>query len=423
VINQLYKCTINSDYSNFFYFPTDCPHREKHGWTGDAWLSSEQMLLNLSVEKSLEEWLFNVSKAQNEEGAIPGIIPTTGWGFKWGNGAFFDSVCVQIPYYIYKYTGNTEIINRNVKMIIKYLKYASLKRDENGLAAYGLGDWCDPYEKENRGIKCPLVVVSSIAIYDMAKKAAFLFEKAGLDREYVFSKTLADEMRFSIRKSLIDYETMTVSGDCQTAQTLGIYAKIFDDSEMDKAREKLVEIIHRDNNINACGIYGKRFIFNVLSEMGESELAYKMIIQKDKNSFGYWVENGATSLWERFKMVDDIKADNSKNHHFLGHISSWFIQELAGLKPNPDANDVSYFEISPSFVSNLSYAKASYDSKFGNVSVAWERVEDTVILKVNAPKETKGDICLKFGNTFEDGTTKKSWNENGFNGEFKIFLK
>ena len=413
VLNELYKCTINSDYSNFFYFPTDCPHREKHGWTGDAWVSSEQMLLNLTAENSLREWFFNIRQVQRENGELPCIIPTVNWGFEWGNGPTFDAFCVQIPYYLYKYTGNKEIIRENFEMIVKYLKYISNKRDIEGLIEFGLGDWCDPNAGNIGFSKETLPVIATIIIYDIAKKAGFLFNQAGLNEEQKFAEDFASELRGSIRENLIEFKTMTVKGNCQSMQTLGIACGIFDENEISQARERLLEIIHNDGDIISCGMFGKRFLFYVLAEMGEAELAYKMITSKDKNGFGYWIENGATSLWERFKYIDDVAADNSKNHHFYGHISAWFIQELAGLKPNPKVTDISEFEISPNFISQLNRAKAYYDSVFGRVYVEWIREDGKIVLTVKAPLGTKGDIKLKDGYAFEDGTNLKTWNLDG----------
>ncbi|MBR4072493.1 MAG: family 78 glycoside hydrolase catalytic domain, partial [Clostridia bacterium] len=82
-VNTLQEMTMRSNLSNFYYFPTDCPHREKNGWSADAALSAEQMLLNLTVNKSYREWMHNICKAQRGDGAIPGIVPTSGWGFDW----------------------------------------------------------------------------------------------------------------------------------------------------------------------------------------------------------------------------------------------------------------------------------------------------------------------------------------------------
>jgi alpha-L-rhamnosidase len=92
ILNKLQDMTRRSTLANFYHFPTDCPHREKNGWTADAALSSEHTLLNLNPEIYYREWIRNVAKAMKEDGSLPGIVPTTGWGFAWGNGPAWDTV-------------------------------------------------------------------------------------------------------------------------------------------------------------------------------------------------------------------------------------------------------------------------------------------------------------------------------------------
>lgn len=404
VLNKLQECTRRSDLANFYYFPTDCPHREKNGWTGDASMSAEHMLLNLTVEKSLKEWMFSIKKAQNTDGALPGIVPTGGWGFEWGNGPAWDSVCVNLPYYIYKYTGDTEVIEENVSLIMRYLCYISSRRNEQGLIAVGLGDWVDPFEAQNGHISAPLELTDSVTVYDMAKKASYLLKKTGRDNESEYAERLAKELRSDIREHLIDKNTMTAAGDCQTSQAYMLDAGIFNDDEREKAQQRLIEIIHRDGDINACGMIGLRHIFHALTAAGECELAYKIITDKGRTGYGYWIENGATALWEDFKDKDDPYPD-SKNHHFLGDISSWFIQELAGLKTNPNVDDIRYFEISPHFIDALDYAKAHYESAFGRVEVMWQKKGETISLDVSMPHDTYGKAVLPDGYRFENGDT------------------
>lgn len=413
VLNKLQECTRRSDLSNFYYFPTDCPHREKNGWTADAAVSSEHMLLNLTVEKSLKEWMMSIRKSQRIDGALPGIIPTGGWGFEWGNGPAWDSVCVIVPYYVYKYTGDTEIIEENVSMIMRYLCYISSKRDEHGLVAIGLGDWVDPYENEKGYITSPLELTDSVTIYDIAKKASYLFKKIGRDNESEYAQRIAQDMRLSIREHLIDKNTMTAAGDCQTSQAFMIDAGIFNEDELEQAQKRLVEIIHRDGDVNACGVIGLRHLFHVLTSAGESELAYKIITGKSRTCYGYWIENGATSMWESFKSKGDPYTD-SKNHHFLGDVSSWFIQELAGLKPNPNVDDLKYFEISPHFINQLDYAKAHYESQFGKVSVKWERIDKGIKLDISMPEGTYANVVLPDGFSFENGNTTMDLKEGKF---------
>lgn len=403
-INTLNKCAHVSDLANFYYFPTDCPHREKNGWTADAWLSSEHMLLNFTVGKSLREWMFNIRSAQRIDGALPGIIPTGGWGFEWGNGPVWDAVCVEIPYSLYKYTGDKEIIKENAPMIMRYLYYVSSMRDEKGLTGFGLGDWCDPFEAEKGYISSPLEVTASIATYNIAKKSAFLFKQAGLCNESTYAQALAEEMRRSIRENLIDFSTMTVKGDCQTAQALGIAHGLFDENETDRANRRLIEIIHRDGDINTCGVIGIRYIYHVLSSINETELAYKIITSKSRTCYGHWVEQGITSLCESFKDFDSQHVD-SRNHHFFGDISSWFMQELAGLKPNPKVEDIKYFEISPHFIDALDYAKAHYESPFGRAEVMWQKKGEAVTLDILMPDDTYGKAVLPDGYCFENGDT------------------
>ena len=105
IINALQKMVRVSDLANFYYFPTVCPHWEKNGWTGDAAVSAEHMLLNLTPENAYREWLFNIRDTQTETGKLPGIIPTGGWGYKWGNGPCWDQVMTMLPYMVYKYRG------------------------------------------------------------------------------------------------------------------------------------------------------------------------------------------------------------------------------------------------------------------------------------------------------------------------------
>ena len=408
VINQLQTCARRSDLSNFYYFPTDCPHREKNGWTGDASVSAEHMLLNLTAENSLREWLFNIRLAQRADGALPGIVPTGGWGFDWGNGPAWDSVCVNLPYYIYRFTGNREVILENAGMIMRYLHYVSGRRDEQGLIAIGMGDWMDPFKKEHGGIASPLRVTDSATVFDISRKAAFLFAQAGLTREAEYAGAFAGDMRNSFRKHLIDWETGTVAGNCQTSQAIALETGMFDESELPLARQRLISIIHRDHDVNACGMIGLRYIYHALVHAGEADLAAQLITTDSRSCYGYWVAHGATSLWECFPDLD-IGTEGSKNHHFLGDISSLFIQEFAGLKPNPLCNDVNAFEVSPHFLKQLDFAEVYFLAPTGKISVRWDRVPSGISIRIGLPENATGKLVLPEEYSLADGSRESCW--------------
>lgn len=391
ILNRLQECTRRSDLSNFYYFPTDCPHREKNGWTGDAAVSAEHMLLNLKASNSLKVWCECIAAAQRTDGTLPGIVPTGGWSYR-QFGPSWDGVCVDLPYFIYKYDGDISVIKENASLILRYFHYIMSRRNERGLIEVGLGDWCDPFRAVNGKIAAPLEVTDSITIYDIAVKATHLFGIANMDYAKQFTKQISKDMREAIRKHLIDFNTMTVDGDCQTAQAFAIEAGIFNDDEIEFAGKRLVDIVHRDEDENHCGMIGLRYIFHALTRIGESELAYKMVVSKNRTGYGRWISEGATTLREKF--VDIESGAASLNHHFFGDVSSWMIQEIAGIKPNPHVNDVSYFEISPHFITNLDFAEAYFESANGIVKSRWQREKENIVLSVEIPENIHGKIII-----------------------------
>lgn len=403
VLNKLQECTRRSDLSNFHYFPSDCPHREKNGWTGDASMSSEHILLNLAAAKSLKEWMLNIQAAQRLDGALPGIVPTGGWGYDWGNGPAWDSVCVNLPYYIYKFDGDLSAAIESEPTILRYLNYIMSRRNKRGLIEIGLGDWLDPFERENGHVASPLEFTDSAMVHDMAVKASHLFQAAKMDYAKNFAANIAKDIRQAIRTHLIDWETMTVSGECQTSQAIALETGIFQSEELPAARKRLIEIVHRDQDENHCGMIGLRYIFHALTNAGESDLAYHLITSRNRTGYARWIAEGATTLGEAFD--DPHIRIYSRNHHFLGDISSWMIQEIAGIKPNPTVCDIYSCVISPNFIKALSHAEATYISAAGEIRCQWKRTDDGITLSVQIPEQIHGVIHIRDGYQFNGETT------------------
>ncbi|HZK39269.1 MAG TPA: family 78 glycoside hydrolase catalytic domain [Clostridia bacterium] len=417
--NTLQELTRRSDLSNFHYFPTDCPHREKNGWTGDAAISCEHMTLNLSPEKSFSEWLCNVRKAQAEDGSLPGIVPTTGWGFAWGNGPAWDCALTYLPYYTYMYRGDKKILQENATAIFRYLHYIGAKRGEDGLIKIGLGDWLH-VARDGSNHKAPLEFTDSVITMSICEKAAFIFGELGLTLQQQFAQGLYGELRAAVRERLVDFGTMTVTGRCQSTQSMAIYYDVFEPGEKQKAFEVLLQIIRECGGHIDFGILGARVIFHVLSEFGMSDLAYNMITRTDFPSYGYWVAIGATSLWEDFQPKG--KRPNSLNHHFFGDISNWFISKIAGLQVNPYGTDVREVHIKPSFVTALDHAQAHYDTVAGRVETGWRREGDEFILKIKIPSAVKGKIILPAGYVFggDDEQLLETATTRLMAGEYKV---
>lgn len=398
VVNSIQAMTLNSDMANFFYFPTDCPQREKNGWTGDAALSAEQMTLNYDTKNSFTEWMRNISKALSDEGRLPGIVPTFDWGYDWGNGPAWDVVLTELPYQVHIHTGDRKIIEENAFAIWRYLNYITTTMDDRGLVEYGLGDWCPP-DRPADAYKSPLVLTDSIMSMYIAQTAAYLFGQIGWTSQQRYALELADDLRTAIRENLIDFATMMAAGNCLTSQAMAIYYDVFGPSEKAAASQALVNLIHQCGDVMDVGILGARTIFHVLSDCGESDLAYKMITRPDGPSYGNQVARGRTALPETFNVDEEVGF--SLNHHFFGDVSAWFIKRIAGIIVNPYKRSAKEVNIKPSFIEGLDYANGFFETVIGKVAVSWERKADGIVLKVDAAEGIEGQVMLPVGYVFE----------------------
>jgi len=396
VVNALQAMTRRADLTNFHHFPTDCPQREKNGWTADAALSAEQTLLNFAPDKSYAEWMLGIYKAVNEKGQLPGIIPTGGWGYAWGNGPAWDKVLVEIPYYTYKYRGDKSIFKRIEQPLMRYITYLYQSLDKDGLIEMGLGDWCPVGHFNDDGIKMPLKVSTSVISCDIARKAAFIFRELGMKEQADYCEALAVKIRAAVREHLID-EDLVVSGSCQSSQSLGLYYGMFEETEKEKAFSHLVRFVEEADVHLDTGVLGARAVFDVLSDNGRADLAFKMIARTDYPSYGHLVELGETTLTECF--VENNDPYMSHNHHFWGHISAWFYTALGGLKINPEGKGIQYVSIAPCFIEELGHVKCSHKHPYGEISIEWTRegggielllhVPDGIELSLSLPEEIK----------------------------------
>ena len=150
------------------------------------------------------------------------------------------------------------------------------------------------------------------------------------------------------------------------------------------------------------GVLGGKVLFHVLTRFGYTDLAFSMITRPEYPSYGNWVAQGATSLWEDF-MEDPA----SMNHHFWGDISAWFIKAVAGIRLNPEGNDVNRVLIKPAFLQALDHASGYHEAPAGKIAAAWTRDGEAISLTLEIPSEVCGDVILPEGYVFAEGGNTK----------------
>ena len=394
VVNKLQRMTEIATLANFYHFPTDCPHREKNGWTGDAVLSAEHTLLNYDAADNYYEWMRHVRASMEPAGNFPSIVPTANG---WGNDVnpAWDVVLVHIPYMVYRFTGRRDIVEETLPEIWRYINLLISVTNEKGLVDVGLGDWCAPYS-----YRSPVEFTSSVTCMDLCEKAAFLFRQLGRENQADFCKVQAASYRAAIRKHLIDWETYTAVGcdsphvGSQTSQAMAIYYDVFTDEEKPRAFQVLLEKIREENDHLDTGVLGARVIFFVLSRFGHTDLAHKILVDPTYPSYGQWVARGETSLCEDFNRYD--QQISSLNHHFWGSISAWFIDCIAGIRFNPEADDIHRVDFVPHFVTGMEHASGYHICPDGRIEAAWQRTgESTIELMLTVPAGIHGHLILE----------------------------
>ena len=384
-INKVQACAVRSALSNFHHFPTDCPHREKNGWTGDVVLSAEYMYYNIEPTASFREWLFNIRGAQ-KDGAFPGIVPTDTWGYAWGGGMGWDTIIAELPYLMHRFTGNQEYVAENIAALETYLDFVKTKITDEGLMDYGLGEWVE-IGGDNWVRQTPTEVANSLNYMDFMAKIASLFETVGLCERARSVEKLREDMIAAFRKKYV--QDGLVSCKTQTAQTLALAYGVFTGEEEPIAYENLKKLIERDNNRIKVGCFGLKYIFDQLSARGDSALAVELIADPRYPSHGYWVEKRRfTTIPEGFQEYEETqerlrRKDGqsfivSLNHHFLGTVSAWFYKALAGL--NVVSSDT--VRIAPKFDCGLDWAGADFENGGKKIAVRWERCGEEIALTI-----------------------------------------
>ena len=405
VLNKLQRMTQIATLANFYHFPTDCPHREKNGWTADAALSTEHTLLNFDAADNYYEWMRHIRAAMDNTGNLPGIVPTANrWGYSIGPA--WDQILIHLPYMVYRFTGRKDIVEETLPEIWRYINFIISLTDARGLVCLGLGDWCAPY-----GPRSPLQFTTSVVCMDICEKAAFLFKEFGRQSQADFCQAQADSLRTAIRRHLIDWSNYTAIGcnsphsGSQTSQAMAIYYNVFSEEEKPAAFRVLLEKIREEKDHLDTGVLGARVIFFVLSQFGHSDLAHRIIADPTYPSYGQWVARGETALCEDFNRYD--MRISSLNHHFWGSISAWFIQCICGIHFNPKADNIHRVDITPHFLTGLSQAQGYHMAPDGKIQVSWQRTgEKTVTLTVTLPEGIHGDLILE--KEWADAQTGKS---------------
>jgi len=252
----------------------------------------------------------------------------------------------------------------------------------NHIVAIGLGDWVPAKSTTPEKVTSTGYYYRDVLI---VSKAAALLGKTEDAKKY---GDLASSIREAFNQEFYDPQTGLYANGTQTAMSCALYHGLVPPQEHDKVMGKLVEMIQKNDGHLDAGILGTKYLIDSLTANGRADLVYGMATKTDYPSWGRWLEQGATTLWEQWD------GGASRNHIMFGHISAWFYQTLGGIMPDPEAPGFKHIIIKPQLLGDTKWVRAEHESMYGTIRSAWEIQGDKFSLKLTIPVNTTATVYV-----------------------------
>lgn len=385
LLNRIWWATNNSYLSNLFGYPTDCPQREKNGWTGDAHTAIETGLYNFDAITVYEKWLNDHLDEQQPNGVLPAIIPTDGWGYHWANGVDWTSTIAIIPWKVYLFYGDPHLLFICYDGIKRYVDHIT-EMSPSGLTDWGLGDWIPVRSVASKELTSTVFYYTDAMILSKAARLAGKLE------DYEKYSALAEKIKNSLNDKYLNRETGVYNKGLQTELSVPLMYGIVPEDMKSKVAANLAEAVRANNNHIDVGLHGTKAILNALSENGYPDMAFKLATCDSFPSWGWWIKNGATTLFENWPI--ESKSDISMNHIMFGEIGAWMYKALGGIFPDEEYPGFKNIILKPQFVSGLGHFEAKHEGPYGTIISSWKREGDKIIYDVTIPANSSATLFL-----------------------------
>lgn len=403
LLNRIYNATMLSYEDNIHSIPTDCPQREKNGWTADAHVAVDLGLLNFDGITFYEKWMNDFIDNQHSDGNISGIVPSAGWGYGDSPGPVWDAALFIVPTAIYDYYGDKTILERMYPVMSLYMEWLNSLEKEDGTLACGIGDWL-PYHTQT-----PTDFTSTLYAFADYKMMSRISRILGKDASVWESK--ATQMKDRINAKWLDPDKALYANGSQAAQAIALYWDIVPEEYEKRVAANLNDMVIDNRYALDFGLLGSKSVLRMLTKYGYHDTAFRMATRTEAPSWGHWIDEcGYTTLAETWILSPEFR-DASLNHVFFGDVVAWLTNDIAGINLDTDNRGFSNIVIRPVFMEGLDWAEADYKSVRGLIKSRWERKADGHIeLCVTVPYGCTASVEL--------GDTTKT--VGGGNHKFKI---
>lgn len=417
LVNKLISNTIWGQRSNYLSVPTDCPQRnERLGWTADTQVFTETGSFFANTTSFFHKWMRDLIDSQGEKGGFPGVAPLSQYGNEMTRLGWSDAGII-VPWSIWKQFGDTEIVEQSWKSMEKYMNHINETRyDHNALIEengnYQWADWLsyEPLESCVGGAFGPKGPLPEAVEYWNYLSASYWLLDAGMMRDMAIGtgrdasryETMTRDAKTYIRERFFDESGKFKTDILNTMQTPALFAlknNILDGAAKEAMIGRLRENFAEHGNCLQTGFLGTSILMPTLSENGMSDIAWELLFQRKNPSWIYSIDNGATTIWERWNsyMIDKgmgPKGMNSFNHYAYGVVCEWIWETAAGIASDPANPGFRHIIMKPVPDRRLGYLKAEYHSASGVIRSAWKYEGDNWIWEFSVPDGCTATVTL-----------------------------
>lgn len=417
LVNKLISNTIWGQRSNYLSVPTDCPQRnERLGWTADTQVFTETGSFFANTTSFFHKWMRDLIDSQGEKGGFPGVAPLSQYGNEMTRLGWSDAGII-VPWSIWKQFGDTEIVEQSWKSMEKYMNHINETRyDHNALIEengnYQWADWLsyEPLESCGGGAFGPDGPLPEAVEYWNYLSASYWLLDAGMMRDMAIGtgrnasryETMTRDAKTYIRERFFDESGKFKTDILNTMQTPALFAlknNILDGAAKEAMIGRLRENFAEHGNCLQTGFLGTSILMPTLSENGMSDIAWELLFQRKNPSWIYSIDNGATTIWERWNsyMIDKgmgPKGMNSFNHYAYGVVCEWIWETAAGIASDPANPGFRHIIMKPVPDKRLGYLKAEYHSASGVIRSAWKYEGDNWIWEFSVPDGCTATVTL-----------------------------
>lgn len=401
-LNSIYKNAYWGIRGNYKGMPLDCPQRnERQPWLGDRATGSYGESFIFDNAKLYAKWLDDIEESQTAEGRIPDVAPN--FWFYYKDNMTWPGTYLMVANMLYHQFGDTHAIAHHYGSMKQWLIFmrARYMDDDYIITKDSYGDWCVPPESpelihaRDPSRKTDGALIATAYHYyflGMMEQFATLLQKPKDAAEFA---ALSLEVKKAFNKRFFDPSTAQYGNGTVTANILPLRFGMVPEEAKEKVFGNIVDkIMNASKGHISTGVIGTQWLMRTLTANNRPDIALRIATNRDYPSWGYMVEQGATTIWELWNGNTANPAMNSHNHvMLLGDLIVWYYENLAGIRSDAAYPGFGQLEMKPS-VEGLDFVKASYHSVHGLIKSEWRKKNDRFTWNIAVPGNTKAVVYI-----------------------------